>query len=65
MEIYTLEISKSLSPTFDFGDIGEGSNISEVELAILCGAMMNSVSSFSIDDKGTSLRLEWQQMYPT
>ena len=61
---HTFELSKSLNPSFDLGEIGEGAEISMLELSLLCGVMVHLMSTFSIADDGTSLHIEWLQKYP-
>lgn len=65
MEQHTFEISGLLNSQFNFGHMHEklGQETTPLELAILLGSMVHSMSSFTISDDGNSLRLEWVQQY--
>jgi hypothetical protein len=66
MQQYSLELSQSLDPSFGFGGQGQSNNnkISIFELSLLCGIMVHPASTFSTDDEGTALSIEWEQKYP-
>ena len=65
MEQHTFEISGLLNSQFKCRPMHEksGQEITQLELAILLGSMVHSMSSFTISDDGNSLKLEWVQQY--
>jgi hypothetical protein len=66
MQQHVLEFSQTLVPTFSVEvSVGNKSNpLSDFELSMMCGAMVHPASSFTIDEDGTSLSIEWTQDYP-
>lgn len=66
MEQHTLELSKSLSPTFDLANLGHqnDSSISMLELSMLSGTTVHLMLTISVGSEGTSVRMEWLQKYP-
>jgi hypothetical protein len=66
MNHHVLELSQSLSPTFEPERIMRVNDdeISPFELSLLCGILNFPISSFSIDGKEAALSIEWVQMYP-
>jgi hypothetical protein len=65
MQQYKFEISQSLNPNFNLGDVElhEEHEITGFELSVLCGLMVHSEASFSTDVKGMALSIEWIQDY--
>lgn len=66
MEQHTLELSQSLNPDFSIGSgkPEDGQIITPFELALLCGIMVHSMSTFSVDTESSSLSIEWVQEHP-
>jgi hypothetical protein len=65
MEMHTLELSNAFNSSSELKNHKheDDSNVSMLELALLCGAMVHSKSTFSINSDGTSLKVEWSQQY--
>ena len=66
MQKHTLELSQSIDPNFCVGS-GESGNPNEItpfELSLLCGAMVHPTLSFSVNNEGTALSIEWEQEFP-
>jgi hypothetical protein len=66
MQQHALEFSQSLIPSFSV-EVSDGKHsnpLSDFELSMLCGVMVHPASSFTIDNEGTSLSIEWAQDYP-
>ena len=63
---YLFEFSKSLIPSFavEVSKDVHSRPFSDFELSMMCGVMVHPASSFSIDDAGESLSIEWAQDYP-
>lgn len=63
---HSLEFSVGLIPSFavEVSKNGHSSPFSDFELSMMCGVMVHPASSFSIDDAGESLSIEWAQDYP-
>ncbi len=66
MQQYALEFSQTLIPSFrvEVSDGKLSNQLSDFELSMMCGIMVHPSSSFSIDNDGTSLSIEWAQDYP-
>ena len=66
MQLHALEFSQTLIPSFsvDVSDGKHSNQLSDFELSMMCGVMVHPSSSFTIDNEGTSLSIEWVQDYP-
>ncbi len=66
MQPHVLEFSQTLIPSFrvKVSDGKRSNSLSDFEMSMMCGAMVHQASSFTIDDEGTSLCIEWVQAYP-
>jgi hypothetical protein len=66
MQQHTLELSKTLDPSFNIGEpMRENEqDLSTFELSMLCGTMVHPMASFSINTERTALSIEWVQEYP-
>jgi hypothetical protein len=65
MDHHVFEVSELLGTQSKCEDVHRrfGQEATPLELAILCGSMAHSMSSFTISDDGDCLRLEWVQRY--
>ena len=66
MQQHILELSQTLIPSFsiEVSDAKSSNSLSVFELSMMCGAMVHPASSFTADDDGKSLSVEWIQDYP-
>jgi hypothetical protein len=66
MQQHILEFSQTLIPSFsvEVSNRKRSNSLSDFELSMMCGVMVHPASSFTIDDDGTSLRIEWVQDHP-
>jgi hypothetical protein len=66
MRQHLLELSRTMLPNFSV-EVSRGENsslLSDFELSMMCGAMVHPTASFSIDDDGEALSIEWTQDFP-
>jgi|GEM_PF-6076361 len=66
MRQHLLELSRTMIPTFAV-EVSRGANsslLSNFELSMMCGAMVHPTSSFSVDDAGEAVSIEWTQDFP-
>ena len=66
MQQHSLELSQTLIPDFCVGepDRGDRQELTAFEFSMVCGSMVHSMYTFSINSDGTALSMEWIQEYP-